>query len=58
MPVRAAAKSKIDVPLEPRKIRECVMLTVIEHGANVMDRHLIRLSYGINRAIQYDDGQK
>lgn len=58
MSVRATAKGKIDVPLEPSKIRECVMLTVVEHGANVMDQHLICLCYGNNVGIQTGDGQK
>ena len=58
MSVRAASKGKIDMTLEPSKIRERVVLIVIEHGSNVMDRHLICLSDGYIRGMQDGKGQE
>ena len=57
MSVRATSKRKIDVPLEPRKIRECVMLSVIEHGAYVFHGHVNCLSLGNNCGEESDDDQ-
>ena len=58
MSVRASTESKIDVSLEPCKIRECVMLTVVEHGTHVLNRDLICLSYANTRGVQHNDGHK
>ena len=58
MSVRTAAKGKIDMALEPSKIRESVMLSVIEYGANVTNRYLICVSYGNNAGMQCGEGQK